>query len=285
MDTRTATLPGLPAPEKAPPNDGPVLAELRAPLWSEDKADLIAEYIHRFLFVTKHGVYLDLFAGPQREDNPDAWSVRRVLERRTSGPAMTRYVLCDIDREQVESLNRLVARYPQAQIHIHRGDANVEVHAMLAAAQIRRTTPCFCLADQRTLECHWSTIQTVARYKGSGYKIELFYFLAERWLMRSVYSLNSSRKLDDWWGRSDHGSFLRLPSFHRALELAGRFEDELGYAYAKPYSIHEKGPRSRTMYYMIHATDHPRAPRLMSDAYRHISAKRSNGGEQLDLIG
>ena len=59
------------------------LAEGGAPLWTAEKASLIDEYIHRFLLVTKHGVYLDLFAGPQRAGDLESWSVRRVLVRRS----------------------------------------------------------------------------------------------------------------------------------------------------------------------------------------------------------
>ena len=34
------------------------LAEGGGPLWTAEKASLIDEYSHRFLLVTKHGVYL-----------------------------------------------------------------------------------------------------------------------------------------------------------------------------------------------------------------------------------
>ena len=81
------------------------LAEGGAPLWTAEKASLIDEYIHRFLLVTKHGVYLDLFAGPQRADDLESWSVRRVLVRRTEGsPSVRHYAVCDEDPAQVERL-------------------------------------------------------------------------------------------------------------------------------------------------------------------------------------
>ena len=79
------------------------LAEGGAPLWTAEKASLIDEYIHRFLLVTRHGVYLDLFAGPQRVDDTESWSVRRVLERRTAGnPSIRHYAVCDENPAQVE---------------------------------------------------------------------------------------------------------------------------------------------------------------------------------------
>ena len=37
----------------------PKLVERGVPLWTAEKACLIDEYIHRFLLVTKHGVYME----------------------------------------------------------------------------------------------------------------------------------------------------------------------------------------------------------------------------------
>ena len=54
-----------------------------------------------------------------------------------------------------------------------------------------------------------------------------------------------------------------------AAELvAKRLKDEFGYRSVKPLPIFEREGGTRVMYYMIHATDHPEAPRLMARAYR-----------------
>jgi hypothetical protein len=53
----------------------------------------------------------------------------------------------------------------------------------------------------------------------------------------------------------------------RRDQVCSRFKDELGYAYVTPFPIFEKQDRGRIMYYMIHATDHPAAPKLMAHAY------------------
>ena len=44
---------------------------LRYPLWTENKARLIQEYIKLFTYVTKHGAYIDGFAAPQRRERPE----------------------------------------------------------------------------------------------------------------------------------------------------------------------------------------------------------------------
>jgi hypothetical protein len=59
----------------------------------------------------------------------------------------------------------------------------------------------------------------------------------------------------------------------RANQMAERFRNELGYASARAYAIHNRKRKGRIMYHMIHATDHPEAPSLMLRAYRKISGR------------
>jgi hypothetical protein len=56
------------------------LRPLRNPIWTENKVRLIERYLYYFVLITKHGTYIDGFAGPQYEDRPDAWAARLVLE-------------------------------------------------------------------------------------------------------------------------------------------------------------------------------------------------------------
>ena len=255
------------SPERPRPRARTQPVDIGAPLWTVDKSRLIDEYIHHFLLVTKHGVYLDLFAGPQHATDTENWSVRRVLERRTEGnPSIRHYAVCDIKRKQAERLRDVGKNHPS--FRVYEGDANERVHQMLNEAPLTSKTACFCLIDQRTFECHWTTVEAVARYKREGYKIELFYFLAQTWLDRAWASTQNKEKLAAWWGKGDHERFRKLPSVARALALCDRFRDELDYTYSDPFSIHEKGEGSRTMYYMIHASDHPAACGLMARAYQ-----------------
>lgn len=219
--------------------------------------------------VTKHGVYLDLFAGPQRASDTENWSVRRVLERRTEGnPAIRHYAVCDSDPDQVRLLRDLGRTH--GSFRVCAGDANELVHQMLKEAPISQKTACFCLIDQRTFECRWNTVEAVAQFKREGYKIELFYFLAQGWIDRAWASTKEEGRLAAWWGNDDYERFRALSSIDRAQTLCSRFRGELGYTYSDPFAIHAKGEGSRTMYYMIHASDHPEACRLMSRAYRRV---------------
>ena len=50
--------------------------------------------------------------------------------------------------------------------------------------------------------------------------------------------------------------------------LVLRLKRDLGYQSVKAWPIYERQNGGAVMYYMIHATDHPEAPTLMSRAYR-----------------
>ena len=51
------------------------------PIWTRNKAQFIARYVKTFTYVTKHGTYLDLFAGPQHEESSEvSWAAKLVME-------------------------------------------------------------------------------------------------------------------------------------------------------------------------------------------------------------
>ena len=264
--------------EKRPP-----LKPTEGHLWTASKSKLIEEYIHRFLLVTRHGAYLDLFAGPQSETFNNDWSVKRVLERRSrENPSLRYYAVCDVNPDQIAHLETLAHLHSDKphQFKIYNGDANEQIDAILDDLP---DMPTFCLIDQRTLECRWETVRKIASHK-DRYKIEIFYFLAQAWFDRSWKSTKDAEHLKNWWGRRDYQDFVHLGSVYRAEAVCKRFNEELGYVHVHPFSIHEKGEGSKTMYYMIHASDHPRAPVFMSEAYNHVRRETAGGIEQMSFL-
>lgn len=259
---------GVAAPEKD-------FRSLRHPLWTDNKARLIREYIKLFTYVTKHGAYIDGFAAPQRRERLDLCSAKLVLE---AEPKRVReFWLCDIDPSGMAILRDLAAEHDggKRRVHVIEGDFNKTVDDILATGRITEKTATFALLDQRTFECAWSTVEMLARHK-KGTKIELFYFLATGWLDRSVAAVKlpqTADRLNQWWGNSGWRRLQGMESITRAKLLAQRFKDELGYQYAYPYAIHNQARGGRTMYHMIHATDHPEAPPLMIRAYRKVSGR------------
>lgn len=252
-------------------------AAVRNPVWSQHKANLIDLYLHYFVLVTRHGAYIDGFAGPQYPEHPEAWSAKKVIERRPR--LLQKLFLCELDAGKIESLEQLrLAQPPQAGKEPKRtcrvlpGDFNQVVDGILENGGIRQKEATFALLDQRTFECHWATVEKLARYKQAGNrKIEIFYFWGSKWLQRSLSGISANAaKIDAWWGGTEWQWLEKSPQRESAILVARRFQEELGYAYAVPFPIYEreKGQGS-IMYYMIHATDHPAAPGLMWRAYRN----------------
>ncbi|HSK73040.1 MAG TPA: three-Cys-motif partner protein TcmP [Pyrinomonadaceae bacterium] len=249
-------------------------------IWTENKANLIENYIQLFVYVTKHGTYIDGFAGPQEPDKPEMWAANLVLK---SQPCrMNKFYLFDAVKTQYKALKQLKdewdartltdnqGRKVYRKIQVERGDFNKLIHKLLSSKVIGQREATFCLLDQRTFECEWSTVQALAKYREPGYrKIELFYFLPNSWQDRALAALKRNpHKAQLWWGRDDWEQLREMGSFQRQQIFCERFRDELGYKYVNPHPIYqrEKGG-GQVMYYMIHATDHEEAPVLMRRAY------------------
>jgi three-Cys-motif partner protein len=256
---------------EAPRFDLP-LRRLKSPVWTENKARLIERYLYYFVLVTKHGTYIDGFAGPQEAEVPDMWSAKLVLE---SEPRwLKHFYLFEKDPKQIVRIQQLADSQPprtrkenKRDIHVVPGDFNESVHQFLDKGTFSKKEAAFCLLDQRTFECHWSTVEALARYKTDKYKIELFYFLSNGWLDRALAAQKDFAVLDSWWGGSDWCQLKGMPHIDRAKLFSTRMQERLGYEFVTPWPIFERKGSSRVMYYMIHATDHPEAPKLMNRAY------------------
>lgn len=263
------------------------------PIWTHHKAHFIQSYLRYFVQITKHGVYIDGFAGPQYQDKPESWTAALVL---ASEPKwLRRFYLCELKRESLRSLKKLVAEQPEPlsrsgrrlprNIDVVPGDFNKSIDKILGSAEIAQTEATFCLLDQRTFECSWETLVKLASYKKPpNNKIELLYFLGVGWLHRAFSGLKQNETAKRWWGRDDYNSLHKRNCLEIAQIMQARFTADLGYRFAAAYPIFESDGSNRIMYYMIHASDHPDAPALMVRA--HAKAVRGLPKEtQLSLPG
>jgi three-Cys-motif partner protein len=260
-----------------PPVDKPIqFKPAERPIWTENKAKLIERYLFYFVLITKHGAYIDGFAGPQYDDKEDAWAAKLVLE---SKPAFLRnFWLCDIDPKGIAKLEALKTAQPKIRnrtIEIVPGDFNAKVSGLLAASKIDDNTATFCLLDQRAFECEWQTLVKLSQHR-ADYKIELFYFLATGWLDRSMAGIKDKSILQRWWGRDDYEQLQGMQSRQRMQLFCDRFKGELGYKHAYGWEIYSKEVGGRVMYHMIHASDHDEAPRIMNRAYRNALKDRES---------
>jgi three-Cys-motif partner protein len=245
-------------------------------IWTEDKARFIQQYLRTFVYVTKHGAYIDGFAGLQYEDKPDAWTAALVL---ASEPKRLRdFFLCELDKKKIKALEQLRNEQPPAvdqngrkvprHIFIYPGDFNETVHDILGSGRITQKEATFCLLDQHTFECHWATLRALAAYKKPpNNKIELLYFLGVGWLHRAFSGMRNFDEMEAWWGGSDWDKLPDIRSMDIALLVRERFKQELGYHDAGIYPIFDSKTTNHVMYYMIHASDHEEAPALMRRAH------------------
>ena len=232
------------------------------------------------MLITKHGTYIDGFAGPQQPDRPEMWAAKLVIENEPR--RLNHFYLFDKGRAAIHSLKTLRNNNLDRNIVIYPGDFNKNILKLLNSGDIKQTEATFCLLDQRTFECHWASVKAIADYKKSGYKIELFYFLPNSWLERAFSGVRNAVVLQEWWGRNDWSKLVTMNRSDRLEAFRSRFKAELGYITVKAWPIYEKQGSGTVVYYMIHATDHPEAPKLMERAYNQAVLPKETV-EQLKL--
>jgi three-Cys-motif partner protein len=257
-------------PREALAEGAPTVRPIHRALWTRNKAALVREYLYLFVQVTHHGTYIDGFAGPQEleeSETSNSWAAKLVL----GIEQLRHFHLFERNRDGIDSLNALCASQTAEEgrtIRVWSGDMNVRIPELLAAGAIAPKEATFCLLDQRTFECHWSTVQALAQHKPLGdYKIEIFYFLANRWMDRAITEQEDPGPPTAWWGRTDWRSLRGLRPKERADLFVQRFKGELGYRHVLAWPILAQGSRGPVMFHMIHATDHPAAVDFMSRAY------------------
>ena len=258
---------------------------LKRPVWSENKAKLITSYLRLFVFITKHGTYIDAFAGPQTEASEQAWTAQMVLD---SEPKRLRHFhLFDNVPGQYEDLQRLAADNSERNVHVYLGDSNHTLPLVLPTGSIHEREATFCLLDQRTFQCEWQLCRHVSQLRPGLTKVEQFYFLANKWMDRALAAVSTEdteQQVKAWLGQDDWRTFQSMSSHERRDRFVDKFKNELGYRSVKPWPIYgDDGGRGAVMYYMIHATDHPEAPKLMYRAYSQAVDLPSAINNQLEL--
>lgn len=277
-DPRDTFIPGFDDIETRVPEEK--FAQLDGPIWTRRKALLIQIYLQLFVYITKRGTYIDAFAGPQEEHREsNTWAARRIWESNPGSKRrrIHRLELFEKSPKSVQYLREMLAGTPadKREIFLAQGDSNIELPKRLNDAPVKGAA--FCLLDQRSDECDWETVKAVASHKADPTKIELFYFVMAGWLDRYRAGLgdaNREKKLLKWWGHEDF-SDLEKAAPERAAELfAKRFKKELGYKYSHAYPIFDNvspSQKGNVKFYMIHASDHPDARKLMSRSYKKLA--------------
>ena len=71
---------------------------------------MIATYLRLFVYVTRHGAYIDGFAGPQQPSMLDLWTAKLVLESQPKPPKrrLNQLFLCEL-RAGPANLHRTIS--------------------------------------------------------------------------------------------------------------------------------------------------------------------------------
>src|SRR5438128_11060394 len=128
-------------PERPEPDTEPLLKPLQHPIWTENKAKLIERYLYYFVLITKHGTYIDGFAGPQQPDKPEMWAAKLVLENQ---PRWLRQIhLFEKNKKRFRQLEALKKnqpprsrKEPKRNIVLYHCDFKVNVHKLLKSKSI-----------------------------------------------------------------------------------------------------------------------------------------------------
>jgi three-Cys-motif partner protein len=167
-------------------------------------------------------------------------------------------------------------------VKLYEGDFNSKVTEILSCGEIKEKTATFALLDQHTFECNWRTVKAIADAK-KEMKIEIFYFVPTGWLKRALSATRKMNVVKEWWGRDDWNELKKMSLLPFVNCFAERFREELGYKYAYAWPIYERKGGKKIMYYMIHATDHYEAPKLMHRAYKGATGQVKESQLFLDL--
>lgn len=247
---------------------------LDAPVWTASKAKIIKLYLDLFVKVTFRGTYIDAFAGHQYEAHQNYWAAKLVWETNpgSNRKRIDRFELFEKSPASFKRLREMAAdiKADGRGCRFHKGDCNVLLPRMLEERPVKG--PAFCLLDQRTTQCTWKLVETIAKHKVEGTKIEIFYFLMAKWKDRSLKNRDKKRdcELEAFWGREDYESLLNAHPDVIQQRFVDRFRDDLKYEFVRAYPIADRTPQSpggAIHYYMIHASDHPDAPKFMVRAY------------------
>ena len=124
--------------------------------------------------------------------------------------------------------------------------------------------------DVNIISSRWRTVEKLASHKRLATKIELFYFFPTGWIHRALKETADETLLDAWWGHNGWREIIGV-SQSEASNMALQRIQSLGYRDVKSWPISSRqGGEGRTIYHMIHATDHLHAPKLMYRAYTNL---------------
>ena len=259
--------------------------------WTGIKLATLRDYLPQFTRASQKSsevVYLDLFAGvPSNFDRTTGAPITgSPLLALGTHPRFTRLAFFELPEKVARLETELRARHPDRDFKVY-ADANAGIGQALADLHDVRWAPTFAFVDPDGPDCHWSTLQALARHKPEKAKSKveiwlLFATMLNRQLPldgrdprdEDVDQITRMYGTDQWkliWEARRHDEVDGAEARAEYVNLMRwRLEKILGYRATHPLDIPNE--RGVPIYTMIFATDHEAGDRIMSSLYRHAAS-------------
>jgi three-Cys-motif partner protein len=255
--------------------------------WSELKLDIVREYAAAYSRILNaqqnpplYHVYIDAFAGAgihisKRTGNFVKGSPLNAL---LLEPPFREYHLIDLDKEKVDLLKVMAAKYSGRNIRIHEGDCNeIMLRDVFPRARFKDYRRALCLLDPYGLHLNWDVLLTAGQMKS----IEVFLNFPVADMNRNVLWKNPEKvdpeqavRMTAFWGDAS----WRQVAYDTKSNLFGYEEktsnEEIAQAFRKrlkkiagfkfvPEPVPMRNSKGAIVYYLFFASQKPAAESIM----------------------
>ena len=256
--------------------------------WTRGKLGILSKYLDAFTTAgknkSKEFIYLDLFAGQTENierlsEEEFAGSTKIALE--IENPPFTR--LRFFEKEHFEELAESLSTYKDRNFKVVPGDCNENISEVLEGLSGCNRAPTFAFIDPNGPDCHWSTLEALARFgkPAKRYKTEFWMLFADGMFPRTLpldgnLDRASEKRMtlmfgtEDWLPIYEARCSERIESSEAQKKylnlMQQRLENELGYKWTHPLKIFNENKGH--LYHLIFATDHPAGSKIMKSLYK-----------------
>jgi len=256
--------------------------------WTRGKLDILRAYLKEFTTASKRAserIYLDLFAGgtenvDRRSGEEFAGSAEIALG--IDNPPFTQ--LRFFDKEYAEQLrNSLKNKTRGRDVEIFSEDCNDKIGKALSDLTQYNRAPTFAFIDPNGPDCHWSTLESLARFKNpeSRFKTEIWLLFADGMFTRSLLrdgNIDQDEKekmtrmfgTEDWVYIYEARCNERLDPPDARTEYVNlmqwNIEKQLGYKWTHILQVFNE--QHSPLYHLIFATDNEAGNRIMAHLYK-----------------
>ncbi len=276
--------------------------------WTRVKLDVLHAYLDAFTTASKNKsderIYLDLFAGgtenvDRRSGEEFVGSAEIALE--IDNPPFTQ--LRFIDNEHAEQLQNSLLEQDRERAVVTSGDCNDKIDEVLSDLSQYNWAPTFAFIDPNGPDCHWATLEALARfkktkYKKAKYKTEIWLLFADGMFTRNLPldgNINPAEKekMTRMFGTEDWGHIYKARRDKRLDPPDARteyvnlmqwnIEKQLRYKWTHILQVFNE--QNSPLYHLIFATDNEAGNRIMAHLYKRALEEFPRMREEAKELG